>query len=199
MADSIMCIETLHNCLVRVHMKRLDLLNRLSALEQKGLVVYSRRDLEKIFPEEDEKALEKSLQRMCQDNLLVRAARGIYVFGPAVPRHRGWLIERIAQALRPGDFNYVSLESILSEYGVISQIPVDRLTVMTTGAKGLHKTPFGVIEFTHTKRTIPDLLERTLVVKGRPLRIARKQAAIQDLHRVGRNIDLIDRDEVDDE
>ncbi|WP_414041275.1 type IV toxin-antitoxin system AbiEi family antitoxin [Acidithiobacillus sp. M4-SHS-6] len=194
-----MSLETLHNCLVSTHMKRLDLLNRLSTLEQKGLVVYSRRDMEKIFPEDDEKSLEKSLQRMCQDNLLVRAARGIYVFGPAVPRHRGWLIEQIAQALRPGDFNYVSLESILSEYGVISQIPVDRLTVMTTGAKGLHKTPFGAIEFTHTKRRIPNLLDRTLVVKGRPLRIARKRVAIQDLHRVGRNTDLIDWDEMSDE
>lgn len=194
-----MYIETLHIRLVPAYMKRLDLLHRLSPLEQKGIFVYSRRDLEKIFPEDDEKSLEKSLQRMCQDNLLVRAARGIYVFGPSVPRHRSWLIERIAQALRPGDFNYVSLESILSEYGVISQIPVDRLTVMTTGAKGLHKTPFGTIEFTHTRRSIPDLLERTLVVKGRPLRIARKQAAIQDLHRVGRNMDLIDWDEAGDD
>jgi predicted transcriptional regulator of viral defense system len=180
-------------------MKRLDLLNRLSALEQEGFIVYSRRDLEKVFPEEGEKALEKSLQRMCRDKLLVRAARGIYVFAPAVPRHRSWLIEHIAQALRPGDFNYVSLESILSEYGVISQIPVDRLTVMTTGAKGLHKTPFGTIEFTHTRRRIPDLLERTLVVEERPLRIAKKQAALQDLRRVGRNTNLIDWDEAHEE
>ncbi len=194
-----MCIETLHNCLVITYMKRMDLLNRLSALEQKSLVVYARRDLEKIFPQDSEKALEKSLQRMCQDRLLVRAARGIYVFGPAVARHRGWLIEHIAQALRPGDFSYVSLESILSEYGVISQIPIDRLTVMTTGARGLHKTPFGTIEFTHTRRSIPDLLERTLIVKGRPLRIAKKQAAIQDLYRVGRNVNMIDLNEVDDE
>ncbi len=32
-----------------------------------------------------------------------------------------------------GEYNYVSLESMLSEYGLISQIPIDRLTVMTTG------------------------------------------------------------------
>jgi hypothetical protein len=31
------------------------------------------------------------------------------------------------------------------------------------------------------------------------LRIARKEAAIQDLHRVGRNMDLIDWDEANDE
>ncbi len=180
-------------------MKRLDLLHRLSLMEQRGIFVYPKRDLEKIFPEDDEKALEKGLERMCQDKLLTRAARGIYVFSPAVPRHRAWLIEHIAQALRPGGFNYVSLESILSEYGVISQIPVDRLTVMTTGTKGIHATPFGTIEFTHTRRSIPSLLERTLVVPERPLRIAKKAAAIQDLRRVGRNLELIDWEEAQDE
>lgn len=180
-------------------MKRLDLLNRLSDLELKGKFVFHRRDIEKIFPEDDEKTLEKGLQRMCRDQLLIRAARGIYVFGPAASRHRGWLIEWIALALRPGDFNYVSLECMLSEYGVISQIPIDRLTVMTTGAKGLHKTPFGTIEFTHTRRRIPKLLERTTTIKGRPMRIARKLAAIQDLVRVGRNVNMIDWEEAEDE
>ncbi len=185
--------------MVSDYMKRMDLLYRLSPLERKGIFVYSRRELEKLFPEDDEKAMEKGLQRMCKDGLLVRAARGVYVFGPAATRHRGWMIEHVAQALRPGEFNYVSLESILSEYGVISQIPMDRLTVMTTGAKGTHQTPFGVIEFTHTRRSIPDLLDRTLAVEGRPLRIAKKQAAIQDLRRVGRNVDMMDMDEAEDE
>lgn len=198
-ARRIMSLETLSERMVFFDMNRLELLHRLSPLEQRGVVVFTKGDLEKVFPEEQEKALEKSLERMRRDELLVRAARGVYVFGPAVPRHRGWIIEHIAQALRPGDFNYVSLESILSEYGVISQIPMDRLTVMTTGARGLHHTPFGTIEFTHTRRSLPDLLERTLVVPGRPLRIAKKSAAIQDLRRVGRNLDLVDWEEVADE
>ena len=180
-------------------MKRMDLLHQLSPLERRGVFVFTRRDLEKLFPNDDEKAMEKALQRMCKDRLLVRAARGVYVFGPAAVTHRGWMIEHVAQALRPGEFNYVSLESMLSEYGVISQIPMDRLTVMSTGAKGTHKTPFGIIEFTHTRRSVPDLLDRTLVVEGRPLRIASKQAAIQDLRRVGRNVDMMDMDEMEEE
>ncbi|WP_248885663.1 type IV toxin-antitoxin system AbiEi family antitoxin [Acidithiobacillus acidisediminis] len=179
-------------------MNRIDLLQRLAHFEQKGIVAFSKGDLEKIFPE-DEKTLEKGLQRMCRDGLLARSARGVYVFAPAIPRYRGWLIEHIAKKLRPSDFNYVSLESILSEYGVISQIPMDRLTVMTTGAKGEHTTPFGTIEFTHTKRSIPDLLDRTIIVPGRPLRIAKKTFAVKDLLRVGRNTGLIDWEEVQDE
>lgn len=91
------------------------------------------------------------------------------------------------------------MESILSEYGVISQIPVSRLTVMTTGRSGVHKTPYGTIEFTHTKRPIPELLERTMEAKGRPLRIATKRAAVRDLVRVGRNVNLIDQEALDDQ
>ncbi len=196
---TIIYIETLRFCIEYNYMNRLVLLRRLSPLEQRGIIVFTKRDLEKVFPEDNGKTMEKSLERMCQDQLLVRAARGVYVFALAIPRHRGWLIEDIAKALRPNDFNYVSLESILSEYGVISQIPVDRLTVMTTGAKGLHHTPFGTIEFTHTSRSLSDLLERTLVVTGRPLRIATKVAAVQDLRRVGRNLDLVDWEEVVDD
>ena len=102
------------------------------------------------------------------------------------------------KALRPGKLSYVSLESMLSEHGVISQIPLSRLTVMTTGAGGVHKTPFGTIEFTHTKRSVPDILERTVFIKGRPLRIAKKRAAVTDLLRVGRNTDMIDYEELDE-
>jgi len=48
----------------------------------------------------------------------------------------------------------------LSEYGVISQIPLDRLTVMTTGRKGIYKTIYGTIEFTHTKRSVENILDQ---------------------------------------
>lgn len=180
-------------------MKRMDLFKRLEALERRNVFVLSKKDIEKLFPEEDEKAMEKSLQRMVKDGLLVKAARGIYVNASAASRNGGRLIEEVAKALRPGRFCYVSLESMLSEYGVISQIPVSRLTVMTTGASGVHETPYGVIEFTHTKRSVPDVLDRTVFIKDRPLRIARKRAAVQDLLRIGRNTDMIDFEELEEE
>lgn len=180
-------------------MKRMDLLKRLEELERRNVFVLSKKDMEKLFPEEDEKSMEKSLQRMVKGGLLVKAARGVYVNASAASRNAGRLIEEVAKALRPGSFCYVSLESMLSEYGVISQIPMSRLTVMTTGASGLHETPYGVIEFTHTKRSVPDVLDRTVFIKERPLRIAKKQAAVQDLLRVGRNTDMIDHEELEEE
>ncbi len=176
----------------------MDLIQRLSDMDVRGVSVWARRDLEKVFPEERGKAMEKSLQRMVLDGLLVKAARGVYIYALASTEHHRWRIEEVARALRPGKLCYASLESMLSEYGVISQIPVSRLTVMTNGAGGLHETPFGTIEFTHTERSVPDILDRTIFVEGRPLRIAKKWAAVQDLRRVGRNVDMMDPDELAD-
>ena len=142
--------------------------------------------------------MEKSLQRMVGDALLQRVAKGLYV-NPAASSKNRWIAEEIAKALRPGCLSYVSLESILSEYGVISQIPVNRMTIMTMGKSGLVETPYGTIEFTHTKRKTAAIVKRTLSAKGRPLRIATREAAVRDLLRVGRNVNMIDRSELEDE
>lgn len=171
-------------------MKQIELIHALAAIDKHGCYVFLKRDFDKMFPEESSKAMEKSLSRMVAAGLLVRAAKGIYV-NPTARSRTGWIIEDIARAMRPGCMSYVSMESILSEYGAISQIPISRITIMTTGAGGLHKTPFGSIEYTHTKRSKANILSRTMLVEGRPLRIATKQAAIQDLVRVGRNVNMI--------
>lgn len=179
-------------------MTKIELIRKLAELDRRGIYVLLRRDIEKLFPDEGEKALEKSLQRMVADGLLQRVAKGLYL-NPASTSKNRWLAEEIAKALRPGCLSYVSLESILSEYGAISQIPISRMTVMTTGRSGVHKTPFGTIEFTHTKRARSEILGRTLAPKGRPLRIATRAAAVRDLLRVGRNANMIIHDELEDD
>ncbi|NHZ88164.1 hypothetical protein F2P45_03865 [Massilia sp. CCM 8733] len=179
-------------------MKKIELIRKLSELDRRGVYVMARRDIEKLFPEEGEKAMEKSLQRMVADGLLQRVAKGLYL-NPAATSKNRWVAEEIAKALRPGCLSYVSLESVLSEYGVISQIPISRMTVMTTGKSGVVDTPFATIEFTHTKRGVAQIIERTILVKSRPLRIATRQAAIRDLLRVGRNANMIDHNALEDE
>lgn len=111
----------------------------------------------------------------------------MYKDGGAQKAH---LLEAIAANLRRGEVCYVSLESALAEYGVISQIPLDRLTVMTSGRSGEIRTPYGVLEFTHSARTELELLSRSIDVE-RPLRLASKEAAVGDLKRVGRNLHLL--------
>lgn len=172
-------------------MNKIEAIHKLAALDRLGVYVFSKKDLGKAFLSEKEKAFEKSLQRLVSDGILQRVAKGVYVNAMARSK-KGWVIEDIASVLRRGHFSYVTRESMLSEYGVISQVPISRVTLMTTGANGVYETPYGTIEFTHTKRRPAEIIERTVVMKGRPLRIATKQAAISDFVRAGRNTNMID-------
>ncbi len=170
-------------------------IQRLNELDKKGRYVFLHRDLAKIFHEDSRRSLADSLARLVKGAILERVARGVYVYALSAHKNTSDTLDLIAIALRRGEYNYVSLESALSAYGVISQIPIDRLTVMTTGVKGEYKTPYGVIEFTHTKRGIQDILNG-IVHANRPLRVASKAAALRDLKRVGRNTHLIDMEAV---
>lgn len=171
-------------------MKQSDAIKCLAAFDLRGRYVYSSKDIPKLFPEESERSRQATLNRLVGSSILERPSKGVYVYN--LSRHKGTdILEQVAKTLRRGEYNYISLESALSEYGVISQVPVGRITVVTTGRKGEYKTPYGVIEFTHTKRSVTDILSGVRD-RGRPLRIATKEAALRDLKRVGRNTHLID-------
>ena len=172
-------------------MNQLDAIRTLKTWAKQGRWVLTKHDLAKLFSGDQPKTFAAGLNRLVKAAILVRACRGIYVNKEAAEEDI-FIIERIAKALRPGEYSYISLESMLSEYDLISQIPIDRLTVMTTGRKGLYQTPYGTIEMTHTKRSIADILKNTRAIKNKPLRIATKKAAMRDLKRVGRNVDLIE-------
>jgi hypothetical protein len=91
--------------------------------------------------------------------------------------------------LRPREISYVSLETKLSEAGVISQITTV-LTCMTTGSPGWFETPWGAIEFTHTDRSIR--IGTDVIAQDDGTFEATLRTAVRDLRRVGRNLDLID-------
>ncbi|ONF42573.1 hypothetical protein BTO32_15310 [Marinobacter lutaoensis] len=173
-------------------MKQSEAIKRLAMFDQAGRYVFAARDMAKVFPEDTARSRDATLKRLVDGGILERPTKGVYLY--ALSRNKGQdTLELIAKTLRRGEYNYVSLESALSEYGVISQIPVGHLTVMTTGRKGTYQTPYGVIEFTHTKRPVPEILN-SMKDRGRPLRVATKLAAIRDLKRVGRNTHLMMED-----
>lgn len=179
-------------------MKKLQAIQVVKEYDRKGVYVFTNHDLKKLFPEDSPKAFSEGLRRLEQAGILERVCRGVYLNASA-SSFTAYVIEEIAKTLRRGEYNYVSLESALAEYGVISQIPIDRIRIMTTGRKGVYQTPYGVIEFTHTDRSRKSILDSIMVVPGRPLRIAKKEAALRDLKRVGRNLDLINLKELDDD
>lgn len=178
-----------------IYMNKDQAINILREQDRKGKYVFSNHDLHKFFPEDSFKTFNEGLKRLVKSGVLKHACRNVYVNEQA-RQFDSYTIERIAKTLRRGEYNYVSLESMLSEYGAISQILIDRITIMTTGRKGIYNTIYGVIEFTHTKRTVKDILESTSKANERPLRMASKETALRDLKRVGRNMNLINPEEL---
>jgi predicted transcriptional regulator of viral defense system len=171
-------------------MQQTNAIQQLSKWDLAGRYVFQHRDLRKLFPDDNERAFNAGLTRLVSAGILYRPARGVYVYALSHHFNSSGTLQLIAKTLRSGEYNYVSLESALSAYGLISQIPVDRLTIMTTGRKGVYKTRFGTIEFTHTKRSVSEILE-SIEKTDQPLRIANQKAALRDLRRVGRNMHLV--------
>jgi len=134
------------------------------------------------------------MKRLSDQAVLIRAARGVYVNPHArslpADTRRGLL-----RFLRPREISYVSLESKLSEAGVISQIATV-LTCMTTGTPGRFETPWGAVEFTHTDRKIE--FGTDVLVQDDGTLEATIRTAVRDLRRVGRNLHLIDEESLAD-
>ena len=100
--------------------------------------------------------------------------------------------------LRPGEVTYESLESAASQWGFISQIPLGRISCVTTGAEGLVDTRFGAIEFVHTNDGLNDVKRGILDRMPRNrLPIATEERCLHDLVSRKRSLELIDWDEVD--
>ena len=169
-------------------MKLINAINILDDLAASGRYVFRGRDLKNYLEIGPVLAFVQRLAGRVA-GLLQAACRDTYVYKEG-GEQKAYLLEDIAVNVRRGELCCVSLESALAEYGLISQIPLDRLTVMTSGRSGEIKTPFGVLEFTHSARPKIELLTRSIDVQ-RPLRLASKDAAVGDLKRVGKNLHLL--------
>lgn len=173
-------------------MNRNHLIQVLADWDRRERCVYTLGDLARLFPEDGPATLQAGVDRQVRAGVLKRTCRGVYAY-PLGRSYGADMIEHVAAALRRGAYSYVSLESALSEYSIISQVPIGWLTVMTTGRGGKVDTCYGTIQFTHTERSADSILSSTVDV-GRALRLAKPLAAVRDLRRVGRNTQLIDEE-----
>lgn len=178
-------------------MRQHEAIETLKGLDRNGRRVFTHRDFAKLFREDEARTLSDGIDRLINKGVLIRPARGIYVY-EWTERERTHLLHEVARTLRRGFHTYLSLESALSEYGVISQVPSGHHTFMTTGRKGEFRTPYGSIEFTHTSRDPSEFIS-DLCDNGRPLPIATVDRAYRDLKRVGRNLGMVDPDELREE
>ena len=175
-------------------MKSLELLNRLKQLElQTQTALFSYNQAKVLFADENEKTMYTALCRHAKNGVIERVCKGVWLNPLSSFANNDTRLEELALLLRPDHYNYVSMETVLSQASIISQQMFGYLTVMTTGSSKTIKAIFGTLEFTHTKR---DLIEvsRHNVPEGHKLPWANIDTAYRDLKRSGRNVNMIDMD-----
>lgn len=177
-------------------MKSVEAIKILHSCDLEGRILFHSRELGTLFGESGD-TLRSTIKRLAADGILERVAHDSYLYLLFHPNGCD-VLGHIATFLRPGEVTYESLESAASQWGFISQIPLGRISCMTTGAEGFVDTRFGAIEFIHTdddsndvKRGILDRMPRNR------LPIATEERCLHDLVSRKRSLELIDWDEVD--
>ena len=132
------------------------------------------------------------LSRALKEEILVRVCRGVYLYLKA-PWPRGLILYHTAARLRSNHCVYLSLESALSDAGVISQVPQQWLTLMTNGRSGIISCgSFGTIEFIRTRKNLADITSDLVYDSACRLWRASIPLAIKDMKDTKRSLDLID-------
>ncbi len=126
---------------------------------------------------------------------LQRVCRGVYAagLGMQTPNSSGLLLFHVAALLRAHAFNYISLETALSAQGLISQVPMNWISVMSSGRSSVVPCgKWGTIEFVHTQRR-PDAVANQLKYDTAcRLWRASPALALRDMRVTQRSMDLVD-------
>lgn len=151
-------------------------------------------DLRALCLNLSDNAFKTLLNRIVGAGVLIRVCKGIYLYKKALP-HDGLLLFHIAALMRANHFNYISLETVLSDLGIISQIPINRITIMSSGRSNtIRCANYGVIEFIHTTQKPAALIDQLVYDKACGLWRANAELALKDMKVTHRNCDLINWD-----
>ena len=155
--------------------------------------LFSVHDLSAALVGQTPSAWKALLGRAEKNGLLRRVCRGLYLY-PTVDYPAGLVLYHAASRLRAHDFNYISLESVLSDAGVISQIPMNWITIMSSGRTYTFDCGnFGHIEFIHTKKSSVRVESQIRYDARCRLWRASFALALQDMVQTRRNMGLVDR------
>lgn len=135
-------------------------------------------------------AFRKFLADSTKKGLLRRVLKGFYE-STITPPEPETAIYKIIKKCRSGVLHYISLESQLSHSGDISQIVMGRVTVVTKGRSGCFDTPYGQIEFTHTKKPVEQIAPNLYYDPDIKMYRAHKQQALADLQHCQRNLHML--------
>jgi predicted transcriptional regulator of viral defense system len=156
------------------------------------------RDFEALFPDMSNATLKTLLSRAAKLGYLIRISRGLYA-DKKIAHSNGLVLFHAAASLRNHEFNYISLETVLSDAGIISQIPFNYISIMSSGRSNkISCGAFGTIEFIHTNQKPANIMNQLSYDANCRLWRASVQLALRDMKRAHRNCDLIDWDMIDE-
>lgn len=177
-------------------MKRL--YDGLSSLATPERYLFTPTDLRCLVSNISADAYRSLLSRASTEGKLERICRGLYLYVPA-KANLGDLLFHAAARLRADELNYISLETALSDAGVISQVPINWITVMSSGRSNtISCGRFGTIEFVHTKKKPAALAPELDYDQRCRLWRAKPALALRDMKAAKRNLDLINWDIADE-
>lgn len=164
----------------------------LEALADRDHCLFSSSDLAAALPTCQQMPV--LLSRAAKAGVLKRVCRGIYLY-PRTDYPAGHLLFHAAARLRAEAFNYISLETALSDAGVISQLPMNWITVLSSGRSHVVDCgDFGHIEFVHTAQRPEDLIGDLTYDAERHLWRASVRQALRDMKATRRSLDLVDKE-----
>jgi hypothetical protein len=173
-------------------------MQNLARLANPEHCLFTPNDLRALLPDLSQSAFKTLLSRVVEEGLLVRLCRGLYLYEQVAPSN-GLILFHAAARLRADGFNYISLETVLSEAGAISQVPMNWISLMSSGRSSIISCgQLGTIDFVHTRQK-PEELSAQLYYDSRcKLWRASVPLALRDMRATHRNLDLIDWSAVDE-
>lgn len=134
------------------------------------------------------------LSRAAKRGLLRRVCKGIYLY-PVPDYPAGNLLFHAAARLRADAFNYLSLETVLSDAGVISQVPMNWISLMSSGRSHVVDCgDNGHIEFVHTAQRPDEVAGELVYDPERHLWRASVRQAMRDMRATRRSLELVDEE-----
>jgi predicted transcriptional regulator of viral defense system len=169
----------------------LTMMRGLRSLPDASSRVYALQDLRALLPEHGHGACKSVVTRLQKRGDLTRVCRGIYML-PDCNLQGSELLGHVAARLRADHFNYLSLETVLSEAGVISQIPMSRITLMSSGRSNVISCgTYGEVEWIHTNKKAGELATELSYDSRVQLWRASLELALRDMKDTRRDTGLI--------
>jgi hypothetical protein len=168
------------------------LMNGVAALADAKHCLFAPQDLRSMLPQTTDAAYKTLLSRLAAQGVLTRMCRGLYVYEKARP-DSGLMLFHAAARLRADAFNYISLETVLSAAGLISQQPMQWVSIMSSGRSSVVKCGrWGSIEFVHTRQQPAEVAAQLHYDSACRLWRANTAQALRDMRATRRSLHLLD-------